>query len=195
MNLDAARSYALDYLKNSTDPAYHYHNMSHTLDVFHSVSILAISEKISRKNQNLLQTAALFHDLGIYKKYDRHEEESIQIMQNALPGFDYRRSEIKTICKLISDTNILGSPKTEMGKLLRDADLDYLGREDYFKISEQLRKEWEELGIKKANDKEWYEFQIKFLEDHSYYSKTARITRNEGKINNLKKVSKLLVNL
>jgi predicted metal-dependent HD superfamily phosphohydrolase len=195
MNLDAAKSYALDFLINHIGPEFHYHNLNHTLDVFQAVSILAINEKVSEKNLILLQTAALYHDLGIYINYDSHEEESIKIIENILPGLNFSHSDISIISKLISGTNIYAVPYSKMGELLCDADLDYLGRNDYLTISNGLRKEWKTMGIKRVSDKEWYQFQIKFLENHHYFSSTANLTRNKGKINNLKKVAGLLESL
>jgi predicted metal-dependent HD superfamily phosphohydrolase len=195
MNIDAAKSFALDYLLNFVGPEFHYHNMAHTMDVFQSVSLLAIAEKINQKDMVLLQTAALYHDLGIHTNYYNHEEESIKIIQANLPNFDFTSSEIKIIGKLISDTNLPSNPKSKMGELLCDADLDYLGRDDYFEISDRLRKEWEEYGFKRSFDKDWYLLQLDFLEKHHYYSATAIRTRNEGKQINIDKVSEILISL
>jgi predicted metal-dependent HD superfamily phosphohydrolase len=195
MNIDAAKSFALDYLINFVGPEFHYHNLAHTLDVFQSVSILAIAEKVNEKDLVLLQTAALYHDLGIHKNYYSHEQESIKIIQNELANFDFTNSEIKTICKLIDDTNFPNPPKSRMGELLCDADLDYLGRDDYFEISARLRTEWEECGIKRSFDQDWYLGQLDFLEQHHYYSATAKKTRDEGKKINIEKVSEILIGL
>ncbi|MEI6851623.1 MAG: HD domain-containing protein [Bacteroidota bacterium] len=195
MNIDAAKSFALDYLLNFVGPEFHYHNLNHTMDVFQSVSMLAIAEKINQKDMVLLQTAALYHDLGIHTNYYNHEEESIKIIQANLPDFEFTSSEIKTICKLVADTNVPSNPKTKMGELLCDADLDYLGRGDYFEISARLRREWEEWGFKRSFDKDWYLFQLDFLENHHYYSETAKKTRNEGKMLNIEKVSEILISL
>jgi len=195
MNLDAAKSFALEYLINFVGPEFHYHNLSHTMDVFQSVSILAISEKINQRDMVLLQTAALYHDLGIHADYYNHEEESIKIIKSNLPDFEFISSEIKIICKLVEDTNIPSNPKTKMGELLCDADLDYLGREDFFEISDRLRKEREELGFKYLTEKEWYLFQLDFLENHCYYSTSSKKNRNEGKLHNIEKVSEILISL
>lgn len=195
MNIDAAKSYALDYLMKIVEPKYAYHNLSHTLDVFQSVSIVAIEENINENDLVLLQTAALYHDLGIFTNYSKHEAESIKIIDEVLPGFDFTSSDIKIIAKLITDTNIKCKPKSKMGEMLCDADLDYLGREDYFEISDRLRKEWEACGFKKSTDKDWYLFQLFFLENHHYYSDTAKRTREKVKLSNMNKVSEILTQL
>ncbi|MCK9612757.1 MAG: hypothetical protein PHR81_00260 [Bacteroidales bacterium] len=45
-------------------------------------------------------------------------------------------------------TKIPTKLKNKLEKLLCDADLDYLGREDYMEISNRLRREWDVFGIK-----------------------------------------------
>jgi exopolyphosphatase/pppGpp-phosphohydrolase len=192
MNVDAARNYALEFLKINTGTQFHYHNQSHTIDVFDSVTYIAEAEMVDKKEIVLLQTAALYHDLGILIKYDTHEEESIKIVQLVLPGFGYSNDDINAICSFITDTRLQNTPKTELGKLLRDADLDYLGRDDYFTVSEQLKMEWETLGIKNYTFNEWYEFQHRFMSQHSYYSRSASMARDDGKVLNIKKISDLL---
>lgn len=195
MDLNAAKSYALDYLMKFVGQDFQYHNLSHTLDVFQSVSMLALSEKINEHDLILLQTAALYHDMGIHINYFGHEKESIQIIERVLPGFDFKPSEITAISKLIADTCITCIPQNNLGKLLCDADLDYLGREDYLEISKLLRKEWEICGIKTFTDKEWYFHQLDYLSKHRYYSDTAKKTRNKGRLNNIDVISKILKNL
>lgn len=195
MNIDAARSYSFSFFENNNFSTLYYHNLSHTLDVTKRVTFLANSEKIKGNEIILLQTAALFHDLGIVSNYYNHEKESVQIIRKVLPDFGYKKTEIETICKLVLDTEISKRPRNKLGKLLRDADLDYLGRNDYFEISELLRKEWEVLKVNKYQDKEWYRFQEAYLKNHRFNSVTSCLSRNEGILNNIKKLSEILKNL
>ena len=195
MNIDAAKSYALDYLMNFVGPEYQFNNLARTLDVFQTVSILALNEEVSSKELDLLQTAALYHNLGIHKNYYAPEAESIKIIKETLPGFDFKTNEVKFICKLIAETNSTYPPSSKSGKLLCDAMTDYLGRDDYFELLEGLRKELEECGVKRSFDQEWYLNQLDFLEKHHYYSSTAIKTRQDGKLNNIDKISEILINM
>lgn len=195
MNIDAAKSFALDYLMNFVGPEFQYHNLARTLDVFQTVSILAINEKINPDQLALLQTAALYHNLGIYKNYFAPETESVKIIKETLPGFNFKPSEVKSICKLISETNSAYPPTSKLAELLCDAITDYMGRDDYMEISGNLRKELEDCGIKRSYDQEWYLNQLDYLEKHRYYTPTAINTRQDGKLNNIDKVSEVLINL
>ena len=71
-------------------------------------------------------------------------------------------------------------PMTRLEQIMCDADLDYLGRDDFHRISEDLKHEMEEHGMVK-NDKHWDEIQIHFFEVHQYYTATSIALREEKK--------------
>ena len=77
--------------------------------------------------------------------------------------------------------------------IICDADLDYLGREDFPIISDYLRQELIHVGKIKTN-KEWDELQIKFLSTHQYYTSSSKKTRDLKKQGNLKLVKDRLEN-
>jgi predicted metal-dependent HD superfamily phosphohydrolase len=98
--------------------------------------------------------------------------------------------KINDICGIIMATKIPQSPKTKLEKIICDADLDYLGRTDYFAISGNLRREF--LAFQKIkNDKEWIELQQNFLQSHTYFTKTSVALRQSGVDENLRKVSEI----
>lgn len=68
-----------------------------------------------------------------------------------------------------------------------DADLDYLGRDDFHEISDRLRQELIDHG-KVENHRQWDEIQISFFKLHKYFTKTAKDTRNKKKAKNLKEI-------
>jgi hypothetical protein len=68
-----------------------------------------------------------------------------------------------------------------------DADLDYLGRDDFHEIADKLRRELREFG-KISSDKKWDQIQLAFLEQHSYFTTTAKMTRQEKKNKHLQEV-------
>jgi hypothetical protein len=74
-----------------------------------------------------------------------------------------------------------------------DADLDYLGRDDYETISNTLYQEINPDG--NISKKQWVKLQIDFLENHKYFTKTSINNRSQNKIRRLNKLKKELVNL
>jgi predicted metal-dependent HD superfamily phosphohydrolase len=191
MDLPGARDYILNKLKNELVPFYYYHNVAHTEDVHKAVVRLAEKEQIPKSDLLLLETAAYYHDSGILIKYTGHEEESVKIVQEVLPNFGYGDTEIKLISEMIFSTYINGQVDTLAKKILCDADLDYLGRPDYFIIAQRLRLEWNILG-EPISLKNWYISQVKYFENHKYYTASAFNMRNKGKEENLRQIKELL---
>jgi len=81
---------------------------------------------------------------------------------------------------------------TLSSKILCDADLDYLGRDDFFMILHKLRIEWIQLNLINLNLKEWHHLQLEFLSTHQYFSNAARESRQKGKEENIWQISNLL---
>jgi hypothetical protein len=191
MNLNGARDYILLKLENELDPFYYYHNAAHTLDVHRAVVYLSEIEHLPQDEQLLLETAAFYHDSGILIKYVGHEEESVLIAKEVLPSFGYSGKDIERIGEMIMATNLNGLIDTLPKKILFDADLDYLGRPDYFMIAQRLRLEWNILG-EQYTLKNWYVSQITYLENHKYLTVSAGQMRNKGKLENLNQIKELL---
>lgn len=192
MNFEKAREYIIKKLVDELNPALTYHNIDHTLDVLQAAGNLASLEKLNGHDKTLLETAALFHDSGMLKTYIGHEEASAEIVRQYLPDFGYQPDEIDIVCKMIITTKLPQSASTFLEKILCDADLDYLGRDDFFMIAHQLQYEWNVMNIRPTTLKEWYGLQIKFLEGHEFFTESAKRLRNEKKADNLKQVRELV---
>ncbi len=192
MKFTEARDFIIEKLVDELDPDLTYHNIDHTLDVLNAAGNLAELEKISTHDRALLETAALFHDSGMLTTYIGHEEASVDIARKYLPDFGYDKKDIDIISDMIITTKLPQSATTYLEKILCDADLDYMGREDFFMIAHQLRYEWNILNIRYTTLRDWYELQIMFLENHNFFTPSSRRLRNEKKANNLEQVKELV---
>ena len=65
-----------------------------------------------------------------------------------------------------------------------DADLDYLGRDDFQQIANNLKLELKTMD-KIKSDRKWDEIQVSFLNKHQYFTKTAINSREEKKKENI----------
>lgn len=164
-----------------------YHNVSHTKDVLSAVERIALAENITNEGLFLLKSAAICHDVGFLERYEENEEISARFAQQTLPKYGYKEKHIKKIKELIFVTSIPQTPKTTLEKIICDADLDYLGRDDFEEVSSRLRDELKIVGKIKTN-KEWDEIQVRFLKAHKYYTQTAKKTRGKKKKENLEKI-------
>ena len=192
MNFPGARDFIIKKLVDELEPDLTYHSINHTLDVFQAAGNYAEMEKISKHDRIILETAALFHDSGMLKTYIGHEEAGIEIARKYLPDYGYEQKDIDIISGMIMTTKLPQSASTYLEMILCDADLDYLGREDFFMIALQLKYEWNILNIRPTTLRSWYELQISFLENHIFFTRSARQLRDEIKADNLKQIRELV---
>ncbi len=188
MNYEGAKDYILKKLERELDPRLTYHSIDHTLDVLESAIRLAEMEKISEEDKIILKTACVFHDSGMLVTYRGHEEASIEICRQTLPRFGYDNEATDRICSMIGTTKLPQQADDPLDKILCDADLDYLGRNDFFMIAHRLKYEWEALDIITTTLKEWYKIQKDFLTTHKYFTASAIKLRQDLKEENLKQV-------
>lgn len=161
-----------------------YHNAAHTRDVHAAAQRLAEGENITPPQTDLLLAAAWYHDSGFLITNEGHEEQSCRQATEHLPAAGYNVDEIETICHIINATRVPQSPQDHLGEIIADADLDYLGRDDFFNISDKLYNELLQTEKVKTRD-EWDRMQIDFMQQHQYFTKTAINTRQAQKELNL----------
>ena len=187
-----AKEYILGRLRTELSPNLFYHGVPHTLDVLDAVARISEAENINDKQSlTLLKTAALFHDAGYITQYEANEPVGCCLVKEKLPEFEYDDADIKIICELIMATVIPQNPKDKLGMILCDADLDYLGRDDFDPISEKLRHELTAHGHSFLDDK-WLRFEIAFLEKHAYFTASERALRDPLKQKHLENLKSML---
>jgi len=174
----------LSRLENELDPRLGYHNITHTLDILEQAEVLAKQENVTDKHDLLLlKTAAVFHDSGFLFVYKGHEEKGCEIASDSLRNV-FSEEDIKKVCGMIMATKIPQTPNTLLEQIICDADLDYLGRNDFEPISRNLYKEFIFFKII-PEDIIWDHIQIKFFESHHYFTGTSISKRNEKKLKHL----------
>ncbi|WP_165932725.1 HD domain-containing protein [Flavobacterium cellulosilyticum] len=177
----------MNKLRNELSAKLFYHSIYHTLDVYHSAESIAIEEGVSDSDMKLLLVGAIYHDAGYLKQNNNHEEISCIIAREYLPLYHYSKKDIDIICGIIMATKIPQTPKTHLEEIISDADLNYLGRTDFFEIGEYLYNEMLAFGYINNRD-EWNKIQLNFMLQHHYFTATA-IKKNQSlKEKNLKEV-------
>ena len=171
-------------LEKELDSRLGYHNVLHTLDVLEQAEKIAKKEGIHDPHDlMLLKTAAVFHDSGFLFVYKGHEEKSCEIASDYLTE-TLDQADLQKIHGMIMATKIPQSPRNLLEQIICDADLDYLGRNDFEPISKNLYKEFMTFNIIPANVV-WDHIQIKFFESHRYFTDTAIKKRSDKKMKHL----------
>ena len=175
----------LDKLVNELPENLYYHNINHTLDVYESVSAIAKLEGVNKTDFKLLRIAAIYHDAGFLIDRHNHEEHSCDMARKYLPQFNYAAEEINTICTIIMATKMPQNPKSHLEEIICDADLDYIGRSDFFNLSKRLYKEM--IATEAINNwEEWISLQEVFLNQHHFFTASEIKLRNAEKVQNLR---------
>jgi uncharacterized protein len=187
MQFEQAGNYILNKLSEDLPTNLYYHNAEHANDVYDACKLLAQQERIDAYNTKLLLTAALYHDSGFLNRSYENELISCEIARQTLPNYDYTVNEIDQICGMIMATRLPQTPKNHLEEILADADLDYLGREDFFFVSNKLYLELFALG-KVTSAENWVQMQVGFMENHSYFTESSRQLRQPKKEDHLKQL-------
>ena len=177
----------LQRLKDGLHKHYYYHDVRHTLDVIEQSQAIGKLEGVTERELEILKIAALFHDTGFLKVRSGHEQASVDFFQavGGLSALTYEDCDIITGC--IRATHMPQNPQNQLERILCDADLDYLGREDFNLIGENLFLEMSACG--EMSDRfTWDNLQVKFLEAHNYHTPSNQVRRDLKKAENLSEV-------
>ena len=180
MNYHAAKAYIINKLDRELSPRLYYHGKHHTLEVLKNAEELCRLEGIGEEDTLLVKTAALYHDAGFTATHVEHEQLGCALAEQTLPGFGYSNEHISAICGMIMATKIPQSPSNHLEEILCDADLDYLGRNDFSRIANTLFRELQTLGIV-DDPNAWNRIQINFLRSHHFFTATTIARRNASK--------------
>lgn len=191
-NFEQAIRYAEQRLEQELAPHFVYHGIAHTRDeVVPAVETLAGMEGITGKSLLLLRTAAWYHDLGYIENAVHHELIGARMAVDVLPSFGYSPEDVEVVRWAILATALPQSPNNLLEQILTDADLDVLGKTDFMKRNDDLRRELAFLG-KEFSDEQWYHQQLKFIEGHQYFTASAHALRDAQKSINITELKQTL---
>lgn len=162
-----------------------YHTPEHTLYVLEKAEFIAGKENVSGHELLLIRIACLFHDIGFIIQNHHHEEKGCVICFEKLNQMQFGMEDILKICGMIMATKIPQRPQTLCEKIVADADLEYLGTDLFYPVSQNLYREFlhydPHLDLERFN-----EIQINFIQKHSYHTDYCKTHREEKKQQHLK---------
>lgn len=166
------RQEAREILENRLPQDLYYHGFHHTLDALRVSAYYLQNGEVDPRSSKLLRIGILFHDIGFAVSRNNHELESVRIAHSSMSSVGFSKADIRVVEGLIWATKLPQSPNNDLERIICDVDLDYLGRKDYYEISNQLYRELK--AYREINSKEeWDLRQVKFLEAHRYHTDFA----------------------
>lgn len=187
-----AHDYMMSRLERELSPRLHYHNIDHVRDVLFAALRIGKLEGVEDDGLELIGVAAVFHDSGFILDVKDHESTGCLFVRDYLPSIGFSENEIELICGMIMATRVPQQPLNDWQMILCDADLDYLGRDDFFETGNKVFSELVEYG-QITNEREWNEMQVRFLTEHHYFTQTSISQRKPKKDLHLEQVKALLV--
>jgi uncharacterized protein len=176
-----------DILINNLPSYLTYHSPDHTALVIEKAEYISRQENVDGKDLYLVKTAALLHDIGFIRQSHNHEEIGCKIAREKLIRYSFSETEIEIICGMIMATKIPQHPQTLLEKIVADADLEYLGTELFYPISQNLYNEFRHydphLTIHHFN-----EIQVNFMRRHHYHTDYCLANREAGKQKHLEEL-------
>ena len=169
-----AQKYIINLFAKELSVKLTYHALGHTEAVVKECRALAPAANLGTDDTENLLLAAWFHDVGYLDVYDGHEFSSMERAGAWLSEHGLPKERIELIQGLIKTTHRDSPPETELQKLLADADMSNLAREDYRSRAELLRTEWELVLDKTYSTPEWTELQLNFMLGHKYRSEAGK---------------------
>ncbi len=174
------RKQVLSNLQAQLPKSLTYHGLDHTLDVLNVCNQYIKRENLSLEERYLLRTGAIVHDMGFLKGPANHEEVGAGMAEILLKELGVNQKTIEKVKGLVMATKIPQNPSNHLQRIICDADLDYLGRQDYPEISEKLFEELKNMNVI-STDQQWKDLQINFLKAHSYHTPFAIKNREPQK--------------
>ncbi len=192
MNYQAAKTHILEKLRRELSGRLFYHGLHHTLDVLRVAEELCQRHGISGDDLMLVRTAALFHDAGfVQNQHAGHESVGCEMARATLPVYGYSSAQIERVCGMIMATKIPQSPQNQFEQIICDADLDYLGRADFYPIAESLFEELRAYALI-GDEKLWNQIQVKFLDAHHFWTAAKTAEREPEKRKRLAEIQEVV---
>ncbi|WP_406682699.1 DUF5706 domain-containing protein [Seonamhaeicola sp. MEBiC1930] len=187
-----AEKFTTKLLNEKLDTSFLYHNLTHTQRVAEKTNELAELCELSEDDKEALFLSSWLHDTGYTEGIKNHEEKSVAIAKDFLNSKKYSTDKIEKVCQLIMATKMEHEPKTQLEKIIRDADCSHIGSKSYLEVSELLRKEWELLCDKTYTESEWLDENISFLSTkHKFHTPEAASVWDKRKGKNLSELLKM----
>jgi predicted metal-dependent HD superfamily phosphohydrolase len=164
---------AEDHIEKRWNANYLYHDLSHTLRVVVAAQNLAHDLSIPEEDRSRLLIAAAFHDSGYFEDMNNHENIGARVAATFLQSHNASARMINDVVYLIQATALHARPATQLQALLRDADLHYLGSDEFVPRANALRREWEKTREIYFTDEGWIEQNIRFMQQHEFHTDAA----------------------
>jgi len=182
--LSKIRLYVTELFARRDMPFLIYHNLHHTETVVERANEIANHYAVNETDKFCLLSAAWFHDTGhLFNELKEHEKTGVDLMDSFLKTNFIEEGLIEIISGCIMATKIPSYPKTEIEKIICDADTYHFGTKE-FRVSDPKVYEEMELRLHVHIENKTLK-SIRLLESHKYFTSYCQELLNKGKQENI----------
>lgn len=157
------------------DPRLLYHNIVHTREVVSAVTTISGYYNLSAADRFPILAAAWFHDLAwAFSGGQDHERRSADLARKYLSGKGVDETLIREVEACIMATKVPQQANTLQEKIMADADLYHLGKNNFQEKTDLLREETALLTGESMSGSAWRAHVLRFLEGHRYFTEFAK---------------------
>ena len=135
------QEHGFSFLTKKLAKKLYYNGPHHTKNVLNAVENIPFNEKVTPEEFILLRAAALFHDCGYIDKYSDNETIGADYAREILPNYGFNPFQVTKVCDLELATRVLQKRNNNVERIICDADLDDIGREDIISSESSLYQE------------------------------------------------------
>ncbi len=163
----------LKRMEEELPAALYFHNYKYCVDLLTQSELLFGSEKMSEEDRLLVKTAALLDCMSYLKGYTKRSVYTNQLTRELLPKYHYRDKQIEEIARLISMPLLPPLAKSLPEKVLSDARLSFLGKNNFADSVNSMYKEMKLFG-QISSKTELIQNLSGFLKSFQFYTLTAQ---------------------
>ncbi|MFT5724220.1 MAG: hypothetical protein ACI9JN_001338 [Bacteroidia bacterium] len=192
--IEATKTFVKKQYDECTDTALYYHNWQHTEQVYTAVKDIADNtDGLSSSDKEVLNLAALFHDVAYTTGSKEHEKDGAEMATQFLTDRAYDSTHIALVNRLILATKMGHTPIDVLEEIIRDADLSHLINPDYLSTTyKNLYFEVKALRNPDLTQSEWATACSTFIHEHHYLSNYAKEKYTPSKMENLNKLDQAI---
>jgi HD superfamily phosphodiesterase len=191
----SSSEYVSKLLREELPSEFTYHNLGHTREVFEAVTELGKNSNLPEEELEIIQVAAWFHDTGFINGYLNHENKSVEIAKEFLENIQYPVEKIKSVTDIIIMTELANIPDSLSEKIIRDADVLHIGKDNFYSKSLTLKSEREIINHKSIAESEWVQTCLDFITKTTFFTDYANLKFEAGRQNNIAFLKEMLQEL
>ena len=169
-----ARAFVKATLVGNLESWVSYHDYRHTAETFRACREIGKANRLAPAELEIALLAALFHDVGYTETVKGHEKRSAAIATRFLRSRGYPVKAIKAVRGCIMATEMPQRPKNAMEDVVCDADMIYVGTNEFFRKNELLKEEIEGREGIVVEPSSWLRHSLRFLEEQRYHTVYCR---------------------